>query len=238
MNKKQGILYGVGVGPGDPELLTLKAVRVLKACPVVAAPRTREGRTLALDIARGAMDLTGKVLLFLDFAMSRSERTLADTHQLAARQVLEQLAAGQDVALLTLGDVSVYSSFCYVMDLVRAAGYETVMIPGVPSFCASAAALGRSLTEMNEPLHILPVGGHLSLPEALALPGTKVLMKAGRQLPQAVAELEQQGLAGTSALVMNCGLPDQQLCPTLHEYRGQTGYFATLLVGKPKQGAN
>lgn len=229
MNKKQGILYGVGVGPGDPELLTLKAVRVLKACPVVAAPRTREGRTLALDIARGAMDLTGKVLLFLDFAMSRSERTLADTHQ---------LAAGQDVALLTLGDVSVYSSFCYVMDLVRVAGYETVMIPGVPSFCASAAALGRSLTEMNEPLHILPAGGHLSLPEALALPGTKVLMKAGRQLPQAVAELERQGLAGTSALVMNCGLPDQQLCPTLHEYQGQTGYFATLLVGKPKQGAN
>ena len=216
MNKRQGILYGVGVGPGDPELLTLKAVRVLKACPVVAAPRTREGRTLALDIARGAMDLTGKVLLFLDFAMSRSERTLADT----------------------LGDVSVYSSFCYVMDLVRAAGYETVMIPGVPSFCASAAALGRSLTEMNEPLHILPAGGHLSLPEALALPGTKVLMKAGRQLPQAVAELERQGLAGTSALVMNCGLPDQQLCPTLHEYQGQTGYFATLLVGKPKQGAN
>lgn len=229
MNKKQGILYGVGVGPGDPELLTLKAVRVLKACPVVAAPRTREGRTLALDIARGAMDLTGKVLLFLDFAMSRSERPLADTHQ---------LAAGQDVALLTLGDVSVYSSFCYVMDLVRAAGYETVMIPGVPSFCALAAALGRSLTEMNEPLHILPAGGHLSLPEALALPGTKVLMKAGRQLPQAVAELERQGLAGTSALVMNCGLPDQQLCPTLHEYQGQTGYFATLLVGKPKQGAN
>lgn len=142
------------------------------------------------------------------------------------------------MALLTLGDVSVYSSFCYVMDLVRAAGYETVMIPGVPSFCASAAALGRSLTEMNEPLHILPAGGHLSLPEALALPGTKVLMKAGRQLPQAVAELERQGLAGTSALVMNCGLPDQQLCPTLHEYQGQTGYFATLLVGKPKQGAN
>ena len=215
MDKKQGILYGVGVGPGDPELLTLKAARVLKACPVVAAPRTREGRSLALDIARGAVDLTEKSLLFLDFAMSRSERTLADTHRLAARQVLEQLAAGLDVALLTLGDVSVYSSFC-----------------------ASAAALGRSLTEMNEPLHILPAGGRLSLPEALALPGTKVLMKAGRQLPQVVAELEQRGLADTSALVMNCGLPDQQLCPTLHEYQGQTGYFATLLVGRPEPGAD
>ena len=124
------------------------------------------------------------------------------------------------------------------MDLVRAAGYKTVMIPGVPSFCASAAALGRSLTEMNEPLHILPAGGRLSLPEALALPGTKVLMKAGRQLPQVVAELEQRGLADTSALVMNCGLPDQQLCPTLHEYQGQTGYFATLLVGRPEPGAD
>ena len=220
MDKKQGTLYGVGVGPGDPELLTLKAARVLKACPVVAAPRTREGRSLALDIARGAVDLTEKSLLFLDFAMSRSEHTLADTHRLAARKVLEQLAAGLDVALLTL------------------AGYETVMIPGVPSFCASAAALGRSLTEMNEPLHILPAGGRLSLPEALALPGTKVLMKAGRQLPQVVAELEQRGLADTSALVMNCGLPDQQLCPTLHEYQGQTGYFAALLVGRPEPGAD
>ena len=156
----------------------------------------------------------------------------------ARLETLMKLAAGLDVALLTLGDVSVYSSFCYVMDLVRAAGYETVMIPGVPSFCASAAALGRSLTEMNEPLHILPAGGRLSLPEALALPGTKVLMKAGRQLPQVVAELEQRGLADTSALVMNCGLPDQQLCPTLHEYQGQTGYFATLLVGRPEPGAD
>ena len=165
---------------------------------------------------------------------------LAFEHGLGARilHITEQLAAGLDVALLTLGDVSVYSSFCYVMDLVRAAGYETVMIPGVPSFCASAAALGRSLTEMNEPLHILPAGGRLSLPEALALPGTKVLMKAGRQLPQVVAELEQRGLADTSALVMNCGLPDQQLCPTLHEYQGQTGYFATLLVGRPEPGAD
>ena len=192
MDKKQGILYGVGVGPGDPELLTLKAARVLKACPVVAAPRTREGRSLALDIARGAVDLTEKSLLFLDFAMSRSERTLADTHRLAARQVLEQLAAGLDVALLTLGDVSVYSSFCYVMDLVRAAGYETVMIPGVPSFCASAAALGRSLTEMNEPLHILPAGGRLFLPEALALPGKCAPNTAGLLIGQTALALLQE----------------------------------------------
>ena len=192
MDKKQGILYGVGVGPGDPELLTLKAARVLKACPVVAAPRTREGRSLALDIACGAVDLTKKSLLFLDFAMSRSERTLADTHRLAARQVLEQLAAGLDVALLTLGDVSVYSSFCYVMDLVRAAGYETVMIPGVPSFCASAAALGRSLTEMNEPLHILPAGGRLSLPEALALPGKCAPKTAGLLIGLTVLALLQE----------------------------------------------
>ena len=174
MAELKGTFYGVSVGPGDPELLTLKAARVLKACPVVAAPRTREGRSLALDIARGAVDLTEKSLLFLDFAMSRSEHTLADTHRLAARQVLEQLAAGLDVALLTLGDVSVYSSFCYVMDLVRAAGYEAVMIPGVPSFCASAAALGRSLTEMNEPLHILP--GSAAVPDPARVSGADRLL--------------------------------------------------------------
>lgn len=234
---KVGTFYGVGVGPGDPELLTLKAVRVLTQCPVLAAPQTAAGEMTALGIARQAVDLEGKTLLPLPFTMSRDREKQHQAHLDAAAALEEHLRAGRDVAMAVLGDVAIFSTYCYLMDILTQRGIPCEMIPGVPSFCAVAARLGRSLTTMNSPLHILPGGGE-GPGETLDLPGTKVLMKAGRQLPQAVAELERQGLAGTSALVMNCGLPDQQLCPTLHEYQGQTGYFATLLVGKPKQGAN
>ena len=192
---------------------------------------------LALSIAQGAAELGGKTILPLSFAMSRDAAVRAEGYARAADAIAPELDAGRDVAMVNLGDVSIYATAYYVLDELRRRGYDTRMVPGVASFSAVAAALGRSLTEMELPLHIYPAGAS-DLDAALAQPGTKVLMKAGRQLPQAVAELERQGLAGTSALVMNCGLPDQQLCPTLHEYQGQTGYFATLLVGKPKQGAN
>jgi precorrin-2/cobalt-factor-2 C20-methyltransferase len=179
---KYGILYGVSVGPGDPELMTVKAVRILERCPVVAAPRTAGEKTLALDIASGAADLTGKTILNLEFAMTRDPAELAASHRAAADTLENELREGRDVAMLNLGDVSVYSTFAYMMELLRADGFESVMIPGVPSFCAVAAALGTGLTEMNEPLHILPAGG-MAVDEALRLPGTKVLMKTGRAMP-------------------------------------------------------
>ena len=137
---------------------------------------------------------------------------------------------------LTLGDPTVYSTYMYVHQRLEAKGYPVAIVSGITSFCAVAARMNMSLVERSEPLHVIPASYQIE--EALKLPGTKVLMKAGRQLPQVVVELEQRGLADTSALVMNCGLPDQQLCPTLHEYQGQTGYFATLLVGRPEPGAD
>ena len=183
MEKRIGVLYGVSVGPGDPELMTLKAVRCLGKCPVIAAPQTAGGRMLALDIARGAVGLDGKTILPLRFAMSRDPEMLRASHEEAARAVKEYLDAGQDVAMLNLGDVSVYATFGYLQEILEAEGYKTVRIPGVPSFCAAAARLGQPLTGgMEAPLTIAP-GRHAA--EVLAAPGTKVLMKSGRQLPDA-----------------------------------------------------
>ena len=145
-----GTFYGVSVGPGDPELLTLQAVRLLRQCPVLAAPQTASGQMLALDIARRALgsELDGKTILPLQFAMSRDAAVLRASHETAASAVRPFLDAGQDVAMLNLGDVSIYATFGYLQEILQAQGYATAMAAGVPSFCAAAAL---SLIHISEP---------------------------------------------------------------------------------------
>ena len=230
MEHTVGTFYGVSVGPGDPELLTLKAVRCIEQCPVLAAPRTAEGRMLALEIVKGAVDVSGKTILPLQFAMSRDAATLRASHEAAVGSVREALDAGQDVAMLNLGDVSIYATYGYLEEILKAQGYPTARIAGVPSFCAAAAALGRSLTDgMEAPLTLAP-GRHAE--QVLDAPGAKVLMKSGRQLPAALAALRRRGLLEKSAMACNCGLPEQTLWPDLSSYdpARPAGYFTTIIV--------
>ena len=227
---KKGTLYGVSVGPGEPELMTLQAVRRLEACPVIAAPQTKSGQMLALEIARGAVNLDGKIIVPLHFPMTREQKALQTAHEAAAESLRSYLDAGQDVAMLNLGDVSVYATFGYLQELLQARGYTTVMLAGVPSFCASAARLNRSLTAgMEEPLTIAPGGAADAVLDA---PGGKVLMKTGRQLPRTLAALEAHGKLASSAMVCNCGLPNEEVWPDLSTYDRDrpAGYFATILV--------
>lgn len=229
-NVKKGTLYGVSVGPGDPELMTLKAVRCMEQCPVLAAPQTAAGRMLALDIAKGAVDVSGKIILPLHFAMSRDSEVLKASHAAAADAVRAHLDAGRDVALLNLGDVSIYATYGYLEEILTARGYAAVRIAGVPSFCAAAARLGQSLTGgMEQPLTIAP-GRHVE--QVLAAPGAKVLMKTGRRLPKTLDALRERGLLANSAMVCNCGLPDEAVFPALTDYdpAQDAGYFATILV--------
>ena len=231
MEHTVGTFYGVSVGPGDPELLTLKAVRCIEQCPVLAAPRTAEGRMLALEIVKGAVDVSGKTILPLQFAMSRDAAVLRASHESAASAVRPFLDAGQDVAMLNLGDVSIYATFGYLQEILQAQGYATAMAAGVPSFCAAAARLNQPLTGgMDAPLTIAP-GSRAD--EVLDAPGTKVLMKTGRQLPALLDTLD--GALSRSALVCSCGLPDEMIFPDLSTARppqdgSKVGYFATVLV--------
>ena len=187
MAELKGTFYGVSVGPGDPELMTLQAVRLIRQCPVLAAPQTASGQMLALDIARSALGkaLDGKTIVPLYFAMSRDPAVLAASHEKAAAAVRQYLDAGQDVAMLTGG--------------------------------------------MDTPLTIAP-GGWTD--RVLEMPGTKVLMKAGRQLPVLLDTLQQADKLKKSALVCNCGLPDERVYPdlSLERPQEQAGYFATVLV--------
>ena len=121
---KQGTLFGVSVGPGDPELLTLKAVKTIERCPVLAAPVTADGKTLALEIAAGAVDLTGKTVLPLALSMTKDEEKRRAEYAAAAQALADHLAAGEDVAVLNLGDVSVFASFPYLAAPLREQGFE------------------------------------------------------------------------------------------------------------------
>ena len=226
METRKGIFYGVGVGPGDPELLTVKALRTLERCPVIAAPQTKSGEMLALDIVRRAAVLEGKTILPLFFTMARDKSQQRAAHETAADAIAAHLTAGRDVAMLNLGDVSIYATFGYIMDILRERGYEAVMIPGVPSFCAAAARLGLSLVSGETPLHIVPAGD----PASLELPGTKVLMKAGKRLPQVQEALTARGLLEQAAMVEDCGLPTEKLYSSMGDVPEAAGDFATVIV--------
>lgn len=225
----KGTLYGVGVGPGDPKLITLKAVEVIASCPVVAAPRTPNGGMVALDIARGAADLSGKIILPLDFAMSRDIGERAASHRSAAGLLRPHLDRGVSVAMLNIGDISIYASFRYVADILGAEGYPTAMVPGVTSFCAAASLLGMSLTDLASPLHILPDGAGTDAGDFEA-GGTRVWMKSGSHLPGLLLRLREQGLLNAAVLVQNCGMPNQRVYRDLEGADIPNDYFSLVIV--------
>ncbi len=235
----KGKLYGIGVGPGDPELMTLKAVRILKECPVIAVPisGSTAGEAVAYKIAREAVayqiarealpEIEGKTKLEIQMPMTRDHALLDASHQEAAKQLIRVLDQGKDAAFLTLGDPTVYSTYMYVHRLVAEAGYEAEIVSGIPSFCAAAARLGIALAERQEPIHIYPAAYGVS--EALKLPGTKVLMKAGKKLAQLSEKLED----GQQAYVIeNCGMPGERVWKREPENRPPVpaGYFTTVIV--------
>lgn len=216
---ERGILYAVSTGPGDPELMTRKAVKALERCAVIAYPVTQSGQALAREIAAQALDLSDKRDLPLPFSMGRE----AD-YEAAAARIEARLTAGDDVALLSLGDVSLYATGSRILRILKSRGRETVVIPGVPSFCAAAARLGVALAEGGEPLHIVPDADAA----ALELPGTKVFLKAGGRLPELLRAVSARGKAGMA--VKNCGLSQEEIYPDLSLESPEAGYFITVLV--------
>lgn len=222
-----GTLYGVSVGPGDPELLTTKALRVIAASPVIAVPRTHGRNTHALDIVQQVISLEGKELLYLEHRMVSNQSILEQQYAENTRQIIEALERGLDVALLNLGDISIYSTCSYLMERVKKKGYTYRMIPGVPSFCACAALTGEALVQWDEPLHIYP-GSYSDLDTALEVDGCRVLMKPARSLPQIREKIHDKGLQNRTIVVSDCGMPGEKLCSIDDDTT--TSYFTTLII--------
>lgn len=220
--------YGVSVGPGDPELITVKAVKIIQNCPVIAVPRTKGFNTTAFDIASQAMDLSEKEIVYLDFPMCRDETALEENYQKHADTIC-RLLQDTDVAMLSLGDVSIYSTFAYIAERVKKEGFEVVAIAGVPSFCACAAALSSPLVEKNQALHVLSASDE-ELEEKIAMSGTKVIMKSGKNIKRVLELAEKQGILNKTSVVANCGLETQKAIRVVEDLNDDFGYFSTVII--------
>ena len=224
----KGIFYGVSTGPGDPELMTLQAVRILKEADVIAAARVMGKQETALEIAKQAVGLDGKETLQLAFSMSGKSEAENKEHENSIRQIEAFLEAGKTVAMTVLGDVSVYASWQYLAEQIRKDGYQTVMIPGVTSFCAAAAAANTGLTRRDLPLHIVPAS-YGKLEKQMQPEGNYVLMKAGKCMEEIHRVLETKPGVREVFSIKNCGLPGEVIKDGLLENEAY-GYFTTVIV--------
>ncbi len=224
---EKGILYGVGVGPGDPELLTLKAQRILNEADVIAVPDKGTGEKTALTII-GAL-AEGKPLLYCQAPMTRDPVRLEAAYEANARLIAGLLDEGKTVAFITLGDPSVYATYIYTHRRVLARGYEARIIPGVPSFCAVAAALGGGLCEGGERLLIIPAS-HRDVEDCLSVDANYVFMKAGRELGQLRRTLEAHELLDRASMVENCGMETERVYPRFADAPEDSGYFSVVVV--------
>ena len=158
--------------------------------------------------------------------MTRDEEKLRESHESGAFFLTECLKKGMDVAFLTLGDPTVYSTYLYLHKIVRKQGFPVEIISGIPSFCAAAARMETGLAEKDQALHIIPAAYEVE--DWLELSGTKVFMKAGKQLAQVKEKLSEKKLAGR--MVENCGMKNERLYDSIEEIPQEAGYYSLIIV--------
>jgi precorrin-2/cobalt-factor-2 C20-methyltransferase len=226
------MLYGIGVGPGDPELLTIKAARVLsRVRTVFAAASTKNDSSLSLSIARPHLG-HGTEIQVLGFPMTRDQALLRRAWEDNARMVLAALERG-DAAFLTLGDPMLYSTFGYLLRTLRelAPDCRAEVIPGVTSFQAAAARTQTILAESGENLLVLSgVRSRQDLRRHLECADNAAVLKAYRNFREIREELDDLGLSETSTFVSRLGLEGEVIAPSLAEAPSSPNYFSLLLV--------
>lgn len=229
----KGKLYGIGIGPGNPELMTLRAKRLLDGCGYIACPVKRPGEmSVALNIIKNEVDLEDKNILELWFRMDPSNEVRKKYRAEAVKEVTDILDRGEDVCMITLGDVSVYSTYMRIDRMVRDAGYDTEIVPGIPSFCAGAAKAGVPLMIGSEGLAIVSSAEDNEALHA-AFDGFEniVIMKAFGSIPKLIGMMKEHDIDASNGKVISCiGMPEEYIGPMdpCREY----GYFTTVIVKK------
>ena len=223
----KGTIYGVGVGPGDPELMTLKACRLIRENDVIAVPGENAKEAVAYKIAVQAVpELAGKELVSVYMPMVKDRQLIEKQHRQGADLLKSYLDRGRNVVYLTLGDPTVYCTFSYLQHLLEAEGYPVVLVSGVPSFCAAAARLNLPLAEWDEPLHVIPAAHKTG--EELDLPGNYVLMKSASHMKEVKEVLLRSGRLVNA--VIDCGMDSAQVYRSAEEIPDAAGYFSLIIA--------
>jgi precorrin-2/cobalt-factor-2 C20-methyltransferase len=238
----RGTLYGIGVGPGDPEWISVKAARILGACRHICVPKSGlAADSVALEIARCYLR-PDAVVHELPFPMTADENILRQSWRQAAEEVYEILCGGDDCCFLTLGDALLYSTYVYLLREVTAidSTLNIVTVPGIPAFSAAAALTNCPLGQGKQLVTIVPASDDpQQLTAALDRGGTVVLMKVGHRLQQVLDELEARGLLGHAVFVSHAGMPQQHVETDLRRLRNlprKVGYLSILIIQASQNG--
>ena len=223
----KGIAYGVGVGPGDPEYMTLKAVRLIRENQVIAVPGKVAKESTAYQIAVQAVpELAEKELVPVNMPMIKDRKLIDAEHRKGAELLRNYLDQGRNVVFLTLGDPTVYCTFSYIQHYLEADGYPVELVSGIPSFCAAAARLGLPLAEWDEPIHIVPAVHKTG--DKLTKDGNYVLMKSASHMKEIKALLKGSGRKVSA--VVNCGMEDEAVYRSADEIPDDAGYFSLIIA--------
>lgn len=237
-----GKLYGVGAGPGAPDLLTRRAERVLSTCPVICLPVGTSGRSYAGGIIEKLLDRSRQEVLLLSFPMQRDVEKALPARETAASKVLERLYAGLDVAFVTEGDPLLYSTFGYVLEVVHTyhPAIPVEVVPGISSITAAAAAARLPLASWDERVAILPAMYVLDavestyLQKVLPLFDTLVLLKVSVVFDALLDVLEKLDLVQHAVFVRRCSTDLEEIVFDLASLREQTlDYFSLVIVRNP-----
>lgn len=236
MTAVPGTLYGIGVGPGDPELITLKALRVLERVPFVfAAASTKNDYSLALNIVRPYIAQAEVEPLY--FPMTSEQEALTAAWEDNARKVLTVLQRGLDVAFLTIGDPLTYSTYGYLLKTIKHLNpnIQAVTIPGITSYNAAAALANIPLTEGEESFYLVSgARGGDRLREAIATSDNVVMLKTYRHFDKIYEALEELELLDCATCVSLCGLSGQTVARDLRPLKHQKMPYLSLIIIKKK----
>jgi len=229
-----GTFYGIGVGPGDPELLTVKAIDALKKIDVLIAPKTeKKSDSVALSIAEPYLKPSVEII-FQTFPMVKDFASEKKIFEANKEEILNLLRGGKNVGFATLGDPMFYSTYIYIFRLLEPCGIKIVTIPGVPAFLAIAAQIGRPLAYGNDILTIIPATAELNaIKNFLDKADATVLMKVYKNFPEVVDALKSRGLIDEAVLVSRCGLDDEKVITDVAAHKDEPlNYLSTILTRK------